>query len=356
MTGRGLLRGIGAGLGVVALCAATFWAGAHTAQVVAESTHAATTPVDAEIWTAKQETVGRTLRLPVDLRSVRRSGPLAQLTGVVTALPLRKGALVRPGDEVIEVSGKSVHAGRGTTPAYRALHVGDTGADVAQLRSFLCGQRVLGACRASTTFDAATAKAVKAWHARHGVKGDGIELGEIMWFPDLPVRLAVAPKTGVGTEVAATDRPLDIVSGRVGVQVKVTRDQAGLVPQGSAVTVDTLSGVTGEPAPAGDGTDAMLLPLHGRRGTGSLCDPVAACLRLLGTAAKVTLEATIEVVPSRQGIGVPTKAIHTSADGDTYVIGEDGEHVRVTPVQTAGGMVLVDGLAEGTRILLTSNG
>ena len=355
MNGRTLARGSAVLVGVLALGSLTFWAGAHTAQVVADSSRATVATATPDVWTAKPETVGRTLRLAATVRASSRPGPLAQLAGVVTHVSVRRGAPVAEGEELIEVSGHAVFAGIGTVPAYRALQRGDTGADVTQLRAFLCRQGVLAPCRSSVTFDAPTAKAVAAWHRRHGLTGSGLELGEIMWFPRLPLQLATAAKTGVGSEVSATDRPLDVVSGTVAAEVKLSRDQAALVPPGSRVTLGKITGITGSATSVGDGTDAMLLPLLSADGSRALCAKASACLALLDGAVTRTLEASCEVIPHRSGIGVPTKALQTSADGATYVLAEDGQHITVTEVQAAGGMVLVEGLAAGTRVRLSAS-
>jgi hypothetical protein len=356
VNGAGLVRGAAAVIGALGLCAATYWAGTHTAQVVADSSRATAGTAVTQLWTAKQETVGRTLRMPATLRTVRSSGPLVQVSGVITALPLPSSAQAGVGDRLIVVDGRPVFAGRGSVPAYRGLKAGDSGADVGQLRAFLCSQRLLRACAASTSFDAATARAVTAWHRRHGLTGATVQLGEIMWFPELPVRVAVAAKTGVGTQVAATDRPLDVVSGRIRVEVKLTRDQAALVPEGSRVTLGGVQGVSGGPTAVADGTDAMLLPLLAADGGHQLCATAKPCRALLDGASTRALDVSIEVIPTRSGIGVPTKAVQTGADGETYVVAEDGRHLAVTEVQTAGGMVLVDGLPAGTRIRLSDNG
>ncbi|MGV8909545.1 MAG: hypothetical protein ACOH1Y_11235 [Propionicimonas sp.] len=355
MNGRNLARGSAVVVGVLALGSLTFWAGAHTAEVVADSSRATVATATSDVWTAKTETVGRTLRLSATLQASSRPGPLAQLAGVVTQVSVHRGDPVAAGEELIEISGQAVFAGVGTVPAYRALHVGDTGTDVTQVRAFLCAQGVLVECRSSVRFDAQAGKAVAAWHRRHGLKGSSLELGEIMWFPHLPLQVAVAAKTGVGSQVAATDRPLDVVSGTVSAQVKLSRDQAALVPPGSKVTLGTLSGVTGSPESVGDGTDAMRLPLLSGAGKRSLCAKASECLALLDGAVTRTLDASCEVIPHRSGIGVPAKALQTAADGATYVIADNGQHIVVTELQAAGGMVLVEGLPAGTGVRLSAN-
>ncbi|WP_203946241.1 hypothetical protein [Planotetraspora thailandica] len=79
---------------------------------------------------------------------------------VVTRVPVRQGHAVRQGSVVVEVSGRPVILLRGDLPAYRDLHVGDKGPDVAQLIRAL---RVLGYVDgdAEDTYSSGTATALK---------------------------------------------------------------------------------------------------------------------------------------------------------------------------------------------------
>jgi peptidoglycan hydrolase-like protein with peptidoglycan-binding domain len=56
---------------------------------------------------------------------------------VITRLPVRAGQRIRPGQLLAEVDGRPVFVLRGTLPAYRDLHEGDIGPDVAQLQRAL---------------------------------------------------------------------------------------------------------------------------------------------------------------------------------------------------------------------------
>lgn len=270
----------------------------------------------------------------------------------MTDVAVGTGADVAPGGVLFEVGGRPVHAGVGRVPAHRALEPGDEGDDVRQLRGFLCALQALTACADSASFDEDVAAAVRSWHRRQGRTGDTVELGEIMWFAALPTRLAPTADLAVGAALAAGARPIDVETGAVLLTVVVSRDQAALVPAGTRVTIGDLTGVTGEPTPAAGKPDAFELPLESAAGQ-PLCAEPTPCLALLGAARQRSVEANLEVVPARTGIGVPTLAIQTAADGSTAVVSETGESLPVSVIQSAGGLSLVEGLPAGTRLRLS---
>ena len=122
----------------------------------------------------KQERVGRTLRLPATLRLVDSPGPLVGVAGMLTALPPSHGRTVSSGDVVAEVDLHPIVAAQGSVPAFRPLQVGTVGPDVAQLRLFLCSEKVLTSCAASPTFTPAVRSAVKAWQKSLRVPQNGV--------------------------------------------------------------------------------------------------------------------------------------------------------------------------------------
>src|SRR5262249_3998050 len=56
---------------------------------------------------------------------------------VVTKMPAKLGGRVRPGHVIAEIDGSPIILLRGSLPAYRDLHEGDSGPDVAQLQTAL---------------------------------------------------------------------------------------------------------------------------------------------------------------------------------------------------------------------------
>ena len=67
--------------------------------------------------------------------AVSATAPYAAI--IVTKLAVRAGRRVRPGQLLAEIDGRPIFVLRGTLPAYRDLHEGDTGPDVAQLQRAL---------------------------------------------------------------------------------------------------------------------------------------------------------------------------------------------------------------------------
>ncbi|GGB71434.1 hypothetical protein N798_16675 [Knoellia flava TL1] len=311
-------------------------------------------------WTVKQERVGRTLRLPATLRLVDSPGPLVGVAGMLTALPPSQGRTVSSGDVVAEVDLHPIVAGQGTVPAFRPLQVGTVGPDVAQLRRFLCTEKVLTSCAASTTFSPAVRSAVKAWQKSLGVTQTGVvQPSEVMWLPELPARVRPATTAAVGNRVTADDRPVLTAGGAPTLDVRVTPAQAKLVPPGAPLTLGQVTGrVTGASAAVSSGPDAeqaeqaMTLDVAGPDGREPLCASAGPCASLLGSALSRSVTVDVAVVPSRTGTGVPVRAVLTGADGATYVRGVDGTRRPVTVEATAGGLSIVTGLRVGERILV----
>ncbi len=343
---------LAAAAGIAALSAGTFVAGQQAVRTADAATRVTQGVAPASLWTAKEESVGRTLRLPVSLTAISTPGPLLHLEGVVTSVTLTNPSDVTAGTVLFEVAGRPVHAGEGGVPAYRPLERGTSGEDVRQLRRFLCALTMLSACGSSSAFDGDVAAAVQEWHRRGGRSGESVELGEIMWFPALPARLAASEKLAVGAAAAAGDRPISVESGAVQVHLAVNRDQAALVPAGTQASLGPIVGLTGEPTPAPDKPDAFTVPLLTTTGQ-PLCDDPTPCRPILGAAGQRVVEVSLAVIPERTGIAVPTKALRTAADGSISVVAEDGSRWPVTLLQSAGGLTLVTGLPAGTRIQLS---
>lgn len=77
-------------------------------------------------------------RVTLHLRWERgRSVVGADMDGLTVALPVKNGDVVRSGDRVAEVSGRTVVALQADAPLYRPLGLGDRGSDVRRLESLL---------------------------------------------------------------------------------------------------------------------------------------------------------------------------------------------------------------------------
>lgn len=108
-----------------------------------------------------------------------------RLSGTVTWLPAQ-GTVVKTGERLFEVEGKSVYLFDGTYPAYRSLEAGREGRDVAQLERTL---RELGFdenkdMAIDGEWDSATTAAVQRWQRNEGLDEDGsIEVGRVVFQP-----------------------------------------------------------------------------------------------------------------------------------------------------------------------------
>lgn len=169
-------------LGAVVLLTAGGLVGAafvkSPAQVAAEQSPAAPTTLLAAV---KKQVVGTTVVLRGSVAGAEDvtatpspagnagSGGLQQAAKpLVTATPKAAGALVNPGDVIVEVSGRPLIALAGDDPAYRDLRPGDSGKDVTELRDALGKLGFSSAGDQAGVFGAATKRAVQAYYKKIG--------------------------------------------------------------------------------------------------------------------------------------------------------------------------------------------
>jgi peptidoglycan hydrolase-like protein with peptidoglycan-binding domain len=108
-----------------------------------------------------------------------------RMAGTVTWLP-RTGSVVRTDGRLYTVDGKAVYLLDGSSPAYRDLEPGISGADVGALERNLraLGKDPAGAMTVDRTWDAGTTAAVKRWQHDKGLEETGtIELGRVVFAP-----------------------------------------------------------------------------------------------------------------------------------------------------------------------------
>jgi hypothetical protein len=314
-------------------------------------------------WEVQEASIGRSLNFVGELADVTAPGPLANVDGMITNVFVDGAAPVGIGAPLFAVDLRTVVAGQGTVPAFRDLRAGDTGADVAQLRAFLCSLNHLRECTGGTTFTSAMTRAVDNWQKERGVVRDGVvKSSDIMWFPSLPATMRPATDVAVGQRLTASTRPLLVVSGAPTLKIRATRDQAALVPAGAVVragsrTQGVVGAVTAAPVAAeGDqaAADAVDIEVLTADGTAGVCSASDECRELLGSGSSARVDVVIEVVPAQTGTGVPVRAIMSDADDTTYVRDEAGRKRPVQVLGSSGGMALVDGVELGERILVSS--
>jgi hypothetical protein len=244
----------------------------------------------------------------------------------------------------------------GTVPAYRALHVGDTGQDVRQLNRNL---HVRGAGDAFTT---KTEKALEALQRRKGLHVNGsLALGDAVFLPEA-VRIAkVTGQLGGSAQPGAP--ALNATSGTLHVQVNLDPSEQGQVKRGDRAQITLPGNTTVAGKVAGFGRIAQA-PAGQDSGAADATISTSISLDDPGKArgldrAPVQVDITTAGVAS--ALSVPVTALVGKAGGGFAVEvvrgGGRRELVGVTMglFDTADGRVQVEGdLREGDRVAVPS--
>jgi peptidoglycan hydrolase-like protein with peptidoglycan-binding domain len=330
---------VAAGLGVV------FGRWAFVAPQVEQSTNAQATA------TVTHMTVGKSL--PVAVSAVWDARPFGAgaAVGVLTSVDVTDAATVKAGDRLYSVDLRPVVAAAGAIPAFRDLSLGAQGEDVAQLQRFLTAEGLF-AGRATGYFDAATASAVRAWQKSMKVARDGVvRAGDIVFAPVLPARVEVAKAFGVGARVADGDAVLSVLNAQP--------TFIATVPTGVSVDTSLPIEITfdGKPVSAvvagsrDDQSGNRILTLTRKDGSSVCAD---RCDLVPLDAAAAVFDAHQVVTPEVTGPGVPAAAVWFEASGSAYVVLPDGTKVPVTIRGQGEGSVVLDGVKEGTTVVLAS--
>jgi peptidoglycan hydrolase-like protein with peptidoglycan-binding domain len=302
---------------------------------------------------------------------------------VVTAMPLRVGETVYPGQVLVQVCGRPLIALPGKLPAYRNLMPGDTGPDVLQLQLALAG---LGysVSDAPGTFGDSTEAAVAALYAHLGYSAPTIQapaasagqkrrpgsphggadsatpssvvylpMGEVWFVPSLPARVA-SIQGAVGSAASGTVMTL----AEDGLEVSASLDPVDgpLVKPGMAASVWLPGGSSPQAARV---TRVGNMVVNGS--TGAYIPATLSGIRPLpvGWAGKTVAVTITALVTSHPVLAVPVAAIYSEANGKPYVLVDKGGRETVVTVgvgASVGGLVQVSaqaaGLASGEEVVL----
>jgi peptidoglycan hydrolase-like protein with peptidoglycan-binding domain len=174
-----------------------------------------------------------------DARSVLNRRSAGEPGVTVTWLP-EEGATIRRGEPLYGLDGEAVRLLYGTTPAYRTLTWGDTGADVRQLERNL---QALGHDPGDVdgTFDADTSTAVRDWQEDVGWTQTGqVELGQVVFLPG--ARRIGDHTAAEGDVVTPAQEILKTTSRRQVVSIDLDADDQQLARRGERVTVSLPGG------------------------------------------------------------------------------------------------------------------
>jgi hypothetical protein len=290
---------------------------------------------------------------------VTASAPSATL--IVTRMPVKVGDRVRPYRVITEIDGRPVLLLRGRLPAYRDLHEGDSGPDVAQLQANL---KHLGYADfdPAGVFGPSTSLALDLLYAHFGYRAppfhprprkhqSGIPdvflpESEVTYIPGSSA-IVVAVGARVGTVVASGTPVLSLATGNPYVTGKLTAHQASLartgLPARIASAIPPLSA-------AGIVTRIGSLPSSAATGFPVQVRPRQRLpQRLIGARVRLTLFASVTAGPV---LNVPLSAIFGKAHGHpAYVVTiSPGGHRRRVAVflgPKADGLVAVQSVRAG---------
>lgn len=314
-------------------------------------------PVSAEaddftLVTVANGEVGQSLGLNATARWRSTQSGVNRASGIVTHVNHGPGDMAGQGAVLYRVNERPVVLAQGAVPAFRDLERGVDGEDVRQLQAMLLARGWLSATP-DGDFGALTERAVVAWQKDLGLVGDGrVVLGDVMFVPDeLPARLALdSSVVHRDAGLAGGEKVLTALPPEPAFTMTVTSMQAAMIPDDTPVTVASPQGNTWQASVAGraaqEGGDGVVLRLDGADG-GAITGDQASEVPIEG---ETVLAANVEVVPTVEGLVVPSAALKVRGDGSTAVIGEDGVAYPVDIVASASGQAVITGVGEGGRV------
>ena len=336
---------------MVSVAAAGFWSGRVALAPPDDPLADQTMPITYKVV---EQDLGQTLQFA----AVAEWGvvPLVRAmgSGVVTSIDFEAGDEVEAGDTLFTVDLRPVVIAAGTVPAFRDMQAGSSGADVGQLESMLAELGFLDV-EPNTTFDEATANAVRAWQRSLGVAEDGaVRRGDVLFAPELPIRVAATDVLMVGATLGGGEVVINGLSPEPSLVVPLTPDQRNLVPLAGSVEVTypegTWDAVIARAAETTDqGVEQLDLVLEAPEG-GPACGD--ACVAWIPAEGRTNFQAAIVVVPSITGPVVPVAAIVTDPGGGKTVRLENGTQAPIDVLASTGGLAVVRGIKAGDVVIL----
>ncbi|HYM15776.1 MAG TPA: efflux RND transporter periplasmic adaptor subunit [Dehalococcoidia bacterium] len=293
---------------------------------------------------------------------------IAQTSGTATWLP-DVGQVVEQGEGIFGVDGNPVVLLYGSTPAYRTLSTGMTGADVTQLNADLVDLGYATAAEipaGANTFTSATATALMKLQATRGLSQTGtLTLGQAVFEP-VAVRVTGVSAT-LGGPLRAGQPVLQGTSTTRVVTIGLAADQQSLVKVGDQVVItlpdnSTTPGkvtsvgmvaTTSSPSNGGSGnrTTTPTVPVEVQP-----TDPAAT-----GGLDQAPVQVSITTKVVEGALSVPVTALVGKSGGGfaVEVVRADGRRelvaVKLGLFDTAGGRVQVEGnLHEGDQVVVPS--
>ena len=296
--------------------------------------------------------VGAATTVNASAEWTKQPAGINRAAGVVTSVAVTDGTEVAPGSTLYSVGLNPVIIARGETPAFRDITEDTEGSDVVQLQSFLAE---VGYYSASVTgkVNPATTQAIQRWQKDLGVPQTGtVNAGDIIYVPELPARVSLdTEKIYRGATLTGDESVLFTLPAAPTFKITVTKPQAAVITSGLSATIRTpegatWEGITGGVIPSAEESEAVNILIGTADGSpvcGTECQTIAA-------SGQTQLQAEITLVTKVSGLVVPSSAIITTASGKTAVINKNGKQVKVTIIQSANGMTVIEGVEAGTKV------
>ena len=293
---------------------------------------------------------------------------IAQTSGTATWLPA-VGQVVEQGQVIYRVDDNPVVLLYGSTPAYRTLSAGTTGADVTELNADLVALGYATAAEipaGTSTLTSATATALKKLQATLGLSQTGtLTLGQAVFEPGA-VRVTTLSAIPGGPVLAGHPVLQGTSTTRV-VTIALDAAQQSMVKVGNNVVITLPNNRTTRGVVTSVGTVATAPPSsNGGGGNGSSTPTVTVEVQPMDPAATgnldqapVQVEITTQVVNG--ALSVPVTALVGKSGGGfaVEVVRAGGRRelvaVKLGLFDTAGGRVEVEGnLREGDQVVVPS--
>ncbi|MDE3092852.1 MAG: peptidoglycan-binding protein [Acidobacteriota bacterium] len=285
-----------------------------------------------------------------------------QVGGIVTSLP-SVGRVVTQGQVLYAVNGEPVVLLSGSTPAYRTLSQGMSGADVAELNADLVALKYASSRELDPTsnyFGAATTVALKGLQSALGVTQNGmLALGQAVFEPTAVRVTSVSATLGAA---ATPNQPLLVAtSTKRQVSIALDASQQSEVAVGDRVAIILPNNRTTVGVISSVGSIATAPPQGGSNTSPTitvLVNPTDASAT--GTWDQAPVNVTITTATVHGVLVVPVDALLAQSSNGyaVEVVGVNGIH-HLVPVtlglfDDADGMVQVSGtgLAVGQRVVV----
>jgi hypothetical protein len=223
-----------------------------------------------------------------------------QASGTYTELPV-PGQVISKGQVLYRVNDSPVVLLYGSTPAYRSLSAGASGADVAELNADLVGLGYATSAQLSATssfFGSATASAVEKLQADLGVTQNGtLTLGQAVFEPTAVRVTILSAQLGGNTQTGQT--VMQATSTIRQVQVALDASQQTDVAVGDTVTITLPNNQTTPGVVSSVGTVASCPSTAGSGGSSaSSTSPGSGICSSDGSGGSTTPTITMDVTPS----------------------------------------------------------